>query len=434
MSAPLDAPRRSDAFDIDALAAFDFDPRTRVVFGAGTIARLGELTRELGGSRVLVVTDDGIERAGHVAKAVSSLREAGLHTTVFKDVQPNPTTDDVDRGLIVAKAERIDFLVAVGGGSSMDCAKGINFLLTNGGRMQDYWGIGKATKPMLPLIAIPTTAGTGSEAQSFALIADAKTHMKMACGDKKAACRVAILDPELTLSMPASVTAATGIDAISHALESYVTTKRNPISQLFARRAWKLLARGFEEVVGERSRKSEVRSQKEGLLTDNVESSSSRSSLATRHSSLLPARGSMLLGAHLAGAAIENSMLGATHALANPLTAHYGITHGLAVGLMLPHVIRFNAPVVSDLYGKLAEDVGLCAADDPRAAELLAARVALLIESSGSPTYLSTCGVERTMLRQLAIEAAKQWTGTFNPRGVDESSLVELYEAAFDPV
>ena len=434
MSVPLDAPRRSDAFDIDALAAFDFDPRTRVVFGAGTIARLGELTRELGGSRVLVVTDDGIERAGHVAKAVSSLREAGLHTTVFKDVQPNPTTDDVDRGLIVAKVERIDFLVAVGGGSSMDCAKGINFLLTNGGRMQDYWGIGKATKPMLPLIAIPTTAGTGSEAQSFALIADAKTHMKMACGDKKAACRVAILDPELTLSMPASVTAATGIDAISHALESYVTTKRNPISQLFARRAWKLLARGFEEVVGERSRKSEVRSQKEGMLTDNVESSSSRSSLATRHSSLLPARGSMLLGAHLAGAAIENSMLGATHALANPLTAHYGITHGLAVGLMLPHVIRFNAPVVSDLYGKLAEDVGLCAADDPRAAELLAARVALLIESSGSPTYLSTCGVERTMLPQLAIEAAKQWTGTFNPRGVDESSLVELYEAAFDPV
>ena len=434
LDVPLDAPRRSDAFDIDALAAFDFDPRTRVVFGAGTIARLGELARELGGSRVLVVTDDGIERAGHVAKAVSSLREAGLHTTVFKDVQPNPTTDDVDRGLIVAKVERIDFLVAVGGGSSMDCAKGINFLLTNGGRMQDYWGIGKATKPMLPLIAIPTTAGTGSEAQSFALIADAKTHMKMACGDKKAACRVAILDPELTLSMPASVTAATGIDAISHALESYVTTKRNPISQLFARRAWKLLARGFEEVVGERSRKSEVRNQKEGMLTDNVESSSSRSPLATRHSSLLPARGSMLLGAHLAGAAIENSMLGATHALANPLTAHYGITHGLAVGLMLPHVIRFNAPVVSDLYGKLAEDVGLCAADDPRAAELLAARVALLIESSGSPTYLSTCGVERTMLRQLAIEAAKQWTGTFNPRGVDESSLVELYEAAFDPV
>ncbi len=433
MSVPLDAPRRSDAFDIDALAAFDFDPRTRVVFGAGTIARLGELTRELDGSRVLVVTDDGIERAGHVARAVASLREVGLDAVVFKDVQPNPTTDDVDRGLAVAKAERIDFLVAIGGGSSMDCAKGINFLLTNGGQVQDYWGIGKATKPMLPLIAIPTTAGTGSEAQSFALIADAKTHMKMACGDKKAACRVAILDPELTLSMPASVTAATGIDAISHALESYVTTKRNPISQLFARRAWKLLARGFEEVVGERSQKSEVRSLNENGTTANGDSSTFHSSLTTRHSSLLPARGAMLLGAHLAGAAIENSMLGATHALANPLTAHYGITHGLAVGLMLPHVIRFNAPVVSDLYGKLAEDVGLCAADDPLAAELLAARVASLVESSGSPTCLSAYDVQRTMLSQLAIEAAKQWTGTFNPRGVDEASLLELYESAFAP-
>ncbi|MEK6262480.1 MAG: iron-containing alcohol dehydrogenase, partial [Planctomycetota bacterium] len=394
MSAPRNEHSRTDAFDIDALAAFDFDPRTRVVFGAGTVARLGELTRELGGSRVLVVTDDGIERAGHVAKAVASLREAGLDVIVFKDVHPNPTTDDVDRGLAVAKSERIDFLVAVGGGSSMDCAKGINFLLTNGGQMQDYWGIGKATKPMLPSIAIPTTSGTGSEAQSFALIADAKTHMKMACGDKKAACRVAILDPALTLSMPASVTAATGIDAISHALESYVTTKRNPISQLFARRAWRLLATGFSEVMRETeggSQESGVRGQHAGSESNG--SAPSPSTLHDQPSTLLAARGAMLLGSHLAGAAIENSMLGATHALANPLTAHYGITHGLAVGLMLPHVVRFNSPVVGSLYGKLAEDVALCEADNPSAGDYLAARVTSLVEASGSPTCLATCGV-----------------------------------------
>jgi len=421
MSSSRHESSRTDAFDIDVLAAFDFDPRTRVVFGAGTTARLGELTRELNGTRVLVVTDDGIERAGHVTKAVASLRAAGLDAIIFKDVQPNPTTDDVDRGLAVAKAERIDFLVAVGGGSSMDCAKGINFLLTNGGRMQDYWGIGKATLPMLPSIAIPTTAGTGSEAQSFALIADAKTHMKMACGDKKAACRVAILDPELTLSMPASVTAATGIDAISHALESYVTTKRNPISQLFARRAWKLLAKGFEAIV-----EIEARSQGTGELNGTTMSESV-------HSAILSARGAMLLGAHLAGAAIENSMLGATHALANPLTAHYGIPHGLAVGLMLPHVIRFNTSVVGTMYGRLAEDVGLCAAEDSQAGGLLAARVATLIAATGSPQSLRQCHVDRTRLPQLAIEAAKQWTGTFNPRSVDEASLLELYEAAFDP-
>ena len=138
-----------------------------------------------------------------------------------------------------------DLLVGLGGGSSMDCAKGINFLYTNGGRMQDYWGEGKATQPMLPMIAVPTTAGTGSEAQSFALISDAQTHVKMACGDKKAAFRIAILDPELTLTQPARVTALTGIDAIAHALETYVTQRRNPVSLSFSREAWRLLSAHF---------------------------------------------------------------------------------------------------------------------------------------------------------------------------------------------
>lgn len=412
---PLDGPAArkpssmSDATiyaDSDAMVPFDFDPRTRVVYGPGTLDRLGELARETGGTRVLVVSDEGIARAGHLERAVSRLSEAGLATHVFTDVQPNPTTDDVDRGLAVAKQYEVDMLVAIGGGSSMDCAKGINFLLTNGGRMQDYWGVGKATKPMLPLIAIPTTSGTGSEAQSFAIIADAKTHVKMACGDKKAACRVAILDPELTLSMPLTVTAATGIDAISHALESYVTTKRNPVSQLFARRAWRLLSSGYPAVLAN------------GAVYSRDE--------------LLAARGAMLLGAHLAGAAIENSMLGATHALANPLTAHYGITHGFAVGLMLPHVVRFNSPTVGALYGALAADAKICPADDERAGNLLANRVSQFVQQSGMPTNLVQCGVERKALPGLAEDAAKQWTGTFNPRPVDESSLLSLYEAAFD--
>ncbi len=406
-------PAPTNSADIDALVPFDFDPRTRVVFGAGTADRLGELSRENGASRVLVVSDEGIARAGHVDRAVASLSAAGIESVVFTDVQSNPTTEDVERGLSVAREHRIDFLVAVGGGSSMDCAKGINFLLTNGGQMRDYWGIGKATKPMLPLIALPTTAGTGSEAQSFAIIGDAKTHVKMACGDKKAACRIAILDTELTHSMPPGVTAATGIDAISHALESYVTTRRNPVSQLFARRAWRLLAQGFPLVISNGKRTAEP------LNADD--------------SSLLAARGAMLLGAHLAGAAIENSMLGATHALANPLTAHYAITHGHAVGLMLPHVIRFNDPVVGALYGSLAADARICTADDPEAGSLLASRIAALVSHSGLPTCLAQCGVERRMLPQLAEDAAKQWTGTFNPRPVDESSLLELYEAAFSP-
>lgn len=383
-----------------SMPTFDFDPRTRVVFGGGCVERIGELTREYGGHRALLVTDPGVERAGHVERCLEPLRLAGVSVSVFRDVEPNPTTDDVARGLAAARQHEIDFLISVGGGSAMDCAKGINFLLTNGGRMQDYWGVGKATRTMLPMIAVPTTSGTGSEAQSFALIADADTHVKMACGDKKAACKVALLDPALTVSMPSGVTMATGIDAISHAVESHVTTRRNVISQLFSRRAWRYLATGFPGVL-----------QQPGDIE---------------------ARGAMLLGAHLAGAAIENSMLGATHALANPLTAHFGVTHGIAIGLMLPHVVRYNTAVTAGLYGELAADLRLCAADDARAGHLLADQLANWFKAAGCPSALSDCGVTPESLPVLAADAAKQWTGTFNPRPVDASSLQELYACAFN--
>ena len=425
--------------ELDSLPSFDFDPRTRVVFGSGTINRLGALAKELHGTKVLLVTDPGIERAGHSARGIESLRAAGLDVVLFQDVQPNPTTDDVDHGLAIARERQIDLIVAIGGGSAMDCAKGINFLLTNGGTMQDYLGIGKATRPMLPLIAVPTTAGTGSEAQSFALIADARTHMKMACGDKKAACRVAILDPDLTISMPASVTAATGIDAISHALESYVTTRRNPISTLFARRAWRLLSQAFP-IVTASGRAGDVNPLIPRTIEAPTHSPSTTAALPVtepairlpNNTAILAARGNMLLGAHLAGAAIENSMLGATHALANPLTAHYGVTHGLAIGIMLPHVVRYNASTVTPLYGRLAADTGICELNDPNAGEQIARFILQLTVQAGLPTNLRECGVDRSKLSELSVEASKQWTGTFNPRPVSAASLQELYEAALD--
>jgi alcohol dehydrogenase len=385
------------------LPAFDYQPRTRVVFGPGKIAELGMLAAELGAHRVLLVTDQGLETAGHPQKGIAALESAGLSVARFDDVRPNPTTDDVARGLAIAQAARIDLIVGLGGGSSMDCAKGINFLLTNGGRIEDYWGANKARLPMLPMIAVPTTSGTGSEAQSYALIAHPQSHMKMACGDPKAACRIALLDPGLTVSMPASVTAATGIDALSHAVESYVSTRRNPVSQLFSRQAWQLLARGFPRVVAQ--------------------------------SDDLDARAQMLLGAHLAGAAIENSMLGAAHALANPLSAHFGVTHGVAIAVMLPHVIRYNAESAAKLYNELAVDAGLCDAGshdaaEPRAAALVAAHLTTLAQRAGLPIRLADCGVDRAKFGQMAAEAAQQWTGKFNPRAVGEHSLRELYEGA----
>ncbi len=390
----------ADAATPAIITPFDYTPLSRVVFGIGAVQSLGSFAVELGGRRVLLVTDKGLARAGYEQRGVDALRAAGLQVVVFDDVHSEPTTADVERGLSVARSESIDLIVGFGGGSSMDCAKGINFLLTNGGRMEDYWGVGKASKPMLPLIAVPTTAGTGSEAQSFAIIASSTTHMKMACGDKKAAAKIAILDPELTLTMPPAVTAATGIDAISHAVEAHVTKARTTMSQLFSRRAWQLLSRGLPQV------------------------------LTLAGDAALAARGDMLLGAHLAGAAIENSMLGATHSLANPLSAHFGVTHGVAVGLMLPHVIRFNAETVGPLYGELAADVGLCSIDDPRAGAILADHIARLFASAGLPTSLSACHVTRELIPIMASEAAAQWTAKFNPRPVDVACLQELYECA----
>jgi len=379
------------------LTPFDFDPRTRVIFGPGTLTRLGTVARESGGRRVLLVTDAGLKKAGHQERAVALLRAADFDVAIFDDVRPNPTTDDVDRGTEFARGQQPDLIVGLGGGSSMDAAKGINFLLTNGGRLHDYRGLNKATKPMLPLIAIPTTAGTGSEAQSYAVIADSQTHMKMACGDRKAAARVAILDAELTVTMPASVAAATGIDAISHALESYVTTARTPMSSVFARRGWNLLYRAFPVVL--------------------------------REPSNLEARGAMLLGAHLAGMAIENSMLGATHALVNPVSAHFDTVHGVAIGVMLPHVVEFNASVADPLYGELAQDVGLSATGgSPGMA--LAQMIRRLVGLAGAPQTLAECRVTRDSLSVMAGEAAEQWTARFNPRPVDAAALESLYAAA----
>lgn len=267
--------------------------------------------------------------------------------------------------------------------------------------MQDYWGVGKATKPMLPMIAVPTTAGTGSETQSFALISDRQTHVKMACGDKKAAFRLALLDPKLTITQPPQVTALTGIDALSHALETYVTRSRNAVSEALSRQAWLLLEANFAQVIND---------------PENLE-----------------ARAGMQLGACFAGLAIENSMLGATHALANPLTAHYDLPHGEAIGLMLPHVIRFNGSQVGERYRELLECVGGTNGAPPAeaGAEGLADFVASLTGTVGLPGRLSECGVQRGHLRELAADATKQWTGSFNPRPVDEQAFLELYESAY---
>jgi len=383
---------------------FDFNPRTRVVFGPDTVDRVGGLAAEWNARRVLLVTDPHIVEAGHAPRAQRASEAAGQSVVVYDRVRENPTTEDVNACLAVARDANIDTIVGIGGGSSLDTAKGCNFLLTNGGKMSDYWGVGKAGKPMLPLIAVPTTAGTGSECQSFALIADATTHQKMACGDPKAAARVAILDPTLTVTQPRLVTADTGIDALTHAVETAVTRKRTELSAVFSREALRLIVRALPRVFES---------------PDDMD-----------------ARGRMLLAAAYAGTAIENSMLGAAHAAANPLTAHFNIVHGQAVGLMLPTVVRFNAddPATRLLYKDLAVGARLVAPDvhpNDAVAALLDA-IDRLLDAAQLPRTLVEHDVPREAVPALAQEAMAQWTAQFNPRPLHQHDFEQLYETVYD--
>ncbi len=370
------------------LVSFDFHARTRVICGRGAASRLGALAGDLGFRRTLVVADPGMVTAGYVADATRQLETAGIFTATFTDFGENPDSVMVESGRQFAAPLAIDSIIGLGGGSSLDCAKGINFLLTNGGVMADYRGYGKAATSLLPMIAIPTTAGTGSEAQSYAVISDAATHMKMACGAPSAAPRIAILDPDLTVSAPRRVTAMAGYDAIAHAVETWVTKKRNAVSLAFARAAWDLLGGAFERV-----------------LADPAE---------------IDARSDMLVGAHLAGMAIEQSMLGAAHACANPLTARYNLAHGLALSMLLPQVVRWNAAVVADRYAALAGS-----------ADALASRLERFATIAGLGGSLRSHGAQESDLPDLAELAAQQWTGTFNPRPFDADAALEIYRAAW---
>ena len=377
-------------------ALIDWQPRTRLIFGPGVVARAGALAAELGLHDVLLVCDEGIVRSGHADTVQELLERERLCVTRFSEFSENPDGDQAAAAAETITSCCIKGIVAIGGGSSLDCAKGANFLQADGGQIADFRGYGKVRGTMLPMIGIPTTAGTGSDAQSYAVLSDARTHVKMACGDPGAAFRIALLDPVLTCSQPPGVTASSGYDALSHAVEAFVTTARTPLSQTFAREAWRLIRGQFGRVLRE---------------PDHIE-----------------ARGAMLLGSHLAGLAIEHSMLGAAHACANPLTAQFDVTHGIAVSLMLPHVVRWNAEAVGPLYADLLDGT---ASPDPLAGERLAGELEQVAASCGFPSSLTAAGVREDALPALAEAAAAQWTGGFNPRPLTRDSALALYRAAF---
>lgn len=367
----------------------DARPSPRILFGPGRLAELPDCLAALSVTNVLIVTDPGIVAAGHVARTTAFLEAAGIRTTVFEGSHMNPTETDIDACRDFAKLVNPDALIGFGGGSSMDTAKGCNFLLHNPGRMADYMGYGFAKNAMLPFIAIPTTAGTGSECQSYSIVSRDGTHEKMACGDPKALAHTAILDPELTASQPQNVATLAALDALSHALESAVCTKRNAISSAFSTEAIQLISSAIRDVLA------------------------GTADLATR--------GRMLHGAALAGCAIENSMLGAAHATANPLTARFNIPHGLAVTIMLPHVVRLNhsAPEIAAIYQNLANHLDAPLID--------------WLEKTIRLARFPKPEIPLTAIPELAEAASIQWTGRFNPVPLDLATITTLYQAALSP-
>ena len=372
-----------------------FSIRTELISGQGCLDEITDITE----GRVFLVTDPGIVAAGHVTRIEKLFANCGIACHRFDNVQQNPTERDVD--LCLAEYRKAfgdddpDWIVAIGGGSSIDVAKGCSTLAASGGRMRDHVGRKSSEHPQPPVIAIPTTAGTGSEVQSFALISNSDTGQKMACGGDAPV--FAILDPDLTHSQPRFVAACAGLDTLAHAVETAVTTARSESSVLYAREAFRLVERNFETTLTD---------------TDNVS-----------------ARSAMLRAAAAAGIAIENSMLGAAHSMANPLTTHFDIVHGQAVGQMLPFVVRFNADNKHAAlgYAELAYDAGVAQRSESTqdAVLKLVSRLRELVKIAGFSRIPED--IPSSAVNMLATQAAEQWTAQFNPRPVDAKAFRFLF-------
>lgn len=381
--------------------AFSLKLRTEVVFGGGRIEEIGSLTHPYS-RNVLLVTDKNLVGTGAIQKAREALEALNITVTLYENAKENPTESDAEECKEVAASAGVTGMVAIGGGSVIDTAKGANFLLTNGGKMRDYRGYGHNDDALLPLIAVPTTAGTGSEVQAYALITHDETHQKMACGTASCAPVIALLDPNLLLTCPPSVIATAGIDALTHAVESYFSKTANPFSQMYSIQAFRSL----------------VRSYRAAVLSHEVEY-----------------LGELQLGACYAGIAIDHSMLGGAHASANPITAHFPISHGQAVGLMMPHVLRYNAKnsgMVKLGLRALFEPVGLVGYSFPgfMGIGIFEALWSEFMAVGKLKTHLTELGIAEDDLPGLSEEAAAQWTAQHNPVPLDKSAFLEIYRAA----
>ena len=362
---------------------FLFELPTRIHFGPGVAKDLPEVLRELGIRKPLVVADPGVRGAGLLEPLMARLREKGISFDIYDAVEANPKDRDVDRGADAMRRSGRDGLVAVGGGSPIDCAKAMAVVAAHGGSVRDYGGPGKIPGPTPPIVAIPTTAGTGCEVTYSAVITDTDRAFKFTVKGPQIAPRAALMDPELTLSMPPTLTAATGMDALTHAVEAYTAAGAHPLSDAAALHGAELIAQNLERAV--------------------------------RDGGDLTARSGMLLGSLLAGIGFSRSDVGGVHCLAEALGGTYDLPHGVCNAVMLPAVMAYNSAYCPDRYARIASAMGISWKDVDDGAEKAVAAVARLATAVGLPSF-SSFGIKTADFPDIARKAALNGSNASNPR------------------
>ncbi|MDM0659473.1 L-threonine dehydrogenase [Clostridium perfringens] len=368
------------------------------LMGADCLKDAGDQVGELGFKKALIVTDKVLGQIGIVKKVTDVLDNKNIEYAIYDETKPNPTVKNVNDGLALLKEKECDFVISLGGGSAHDCAKGIALLATNGGEIKDYEGVDKSKKPQLPMVGINTTAGTGSEMTLFAIITDEERHIKMALVDKHLTPIIAVNDPMLMLAMPKSLTAATGMDALTHAIEAYVSTSATPITDACAEKAIELIS---------------------NYLVNAIENGQD-----------VEARDMMAYAEYLAGMAFNNASLGYVHAMAHQLGGFYNLPHGVCNAILLPHVQEYNKATSASRLAKIAKIMGgnIEGLTDEQGADLCIDMIKSLSQTIGIPEGLGVLGVKESDFETLATNALNDACSLTNPRKGNLEEVIAIFK------
>lgn len=381
--------------------SFSFTIPQNIKFGAGTLDLLPDLAKELGKSKGYIISGPHLNKIGMVAKCRKALKSAGMESECFTETEGNPSTDTVVKATEGFKKSKADFIVAFGGGSPLDVAKAVAVLATYGGNIVDYEGAGKVMGPVVPMIAIPTTAGTGSEVTAFSVITDHSRNYKLTVVSNYLLPAYVILDPDLIATVPANTAAACGIDSMVHALEAYISKAASPFSDIFAREALRLIGGSIRDYVADRSNPAACES--------------------------------MTVGSLFAGIAFSHARLGNVHAMSHPVSAYFDVPHGVANAILLPTVVDFNKDAADPekyryIYGCISKDMG---ADINFTPDMLATEIRMLNYELGILPTLSDIGVTSDKFEQMADDAMKSGNIQCNPQFTMKNDILKLYEQAF---